>query len=295
MKIRIGTRSSKLALTQSYYLRDLLLKQGNDVEIIEISTIGDRIRNKKIEDINKKGVFVRDIEQKLLDNEIDLALHSLKDMPSYIDSRLIFANPPVSADPRDVFIGKNISSLSEMRGLRIGTGSSRRISQLKNIVADADPVPIRGNIDTRIKKIETENLDGVILAKAGIDRMKRSNEISLILDPKLFIPSPCQGILGLEIRKEDRDLLKKLETVSDPVTSKRMNIERTFQISLGASCTSPLGIYTEFSSDRVNLYGCFSKGLDSRIYYRNISGNISQAETLSIELANKLREDVDEK
>ena len=157
--IKIGSRASKLALIQANIVKDILKKEGFDVQIVEISTKGDRNRDKKIDQLNSKGVFVREIEEKLLDKTIDVAVHSLKDMPSEINERLVFTPPLKGEDPRDSFVGKEVfKKMDDLNNAFVGTGSNRRICQGKNYFSNIKFKAIRGNVETRIKKIQTENL-----------------------------------------------------------------------------------------------------------------------------------------
>lgn len=267
-QIRIGSRASKLAQIQARSIQEALEKwTDSPVEIVLISTQGDRDTKRRVEELKGEGVFVREVEQALLDGAIDLAVHSLKDMPSRVDERLCFVNPPQAAAVEDVFVGDpSIQCIEDIRGKRIGTGSARRTALLKAHCPEVEVVPIRGNIETRMSKIETENLDGIILARAGLERANYAERIGFILDPELFIPSPCQGILGLEIRRNDLELQELLEKMANPKTSQRMAIERSFQEALSATCTSPIGIYTKFLSEgKIALTACYAKDKDGEL------------------------------
>lgn len=289
MKIKIGTRGSKLALIQAVSIKELLEKEGFEVDLVKISTSGDKILDRPIDKISGHGVFSREIERKLLDKEIDLAVHSLKDLPSSLPEGLELAEPIKACDCRDVYVGKNpLSNFSQLEGKKIATSSVRRKFLLEKFVAKVSLRPIRGNIDTRLKKVKEEDMDGAIFAKAGLDRLNYDLSY-LILDPKIFIPAPCQGILGIEIRSCDSYLKEIFEKNKDPFSSFRMKVERTFQKELSATCSSPLGIYTELIGDELNLYGCYKADFDKNLKFSKVSGKASDSILLSKTLAKNLR------
>lgn len=292
MKLRLGTRASNLALIQAHSVKKLLEKDPHiEVEIVEISTKGDRILDRPIDQLNDKGVFVREIEKELLNKRIDLAVHSMKDMPSDIVEGLIFVNPPRGANPEDVFVGdKTLKTIEDLAGKKIGTGSNRRKSQLNHFLDQLDIVGIRGNIETRMKKIEKENLDGIFLARAGLERAGYQDKITFVADPKKFIPSPCQGILAIQIRQEDVLLKEKLESFSDEFTTLRMKTERAYQKALGATCESPIGIFTELVGENLNLYGCYAQDPSDPLIYKKIQGKKEDSVQLAQELADLLKE-----
>lgn len=288
--IKIGSRGSLLALIQAELVKEILQEEGLDVKIIKISTKGDRIRDRKIDQINSKGVFVKEIEQALLEKKIDIAVHSLKDMPSNIDEKLIFAPALKAEDPRDVFVGKEIfKKMDDLNNALVGTGSNRRICQGINYFLNIKFRPIRGNVETRIGKIEKENLDGVILAKAGLIRAGLDKKINFDLDPHIFVPSPCQGILGIEIRKEDENLFEIFKKHSHRNSQIRMEAERAFQKELGADCSTPMGIFTEIDNEKITLTGAFAFSKNEKMIYESVSGKISDRIKLGKNLAKKLK------
>lgn len=295
MKIKIGSRASNLALIQSRSVQALLEEEPDlEVEIIELSTKGDRVLDRPIEALNDKGVFVREIEKALLEGKIDLAVHSMKDMPSELVPGLVFADPPRAASPEDVFVGREgLHSLKDLEGKRIGTGSARRKSQLNAFLQNVELVGIRGNIETRMRKIEEEHLDGIFLARAGLERAGYEDRISFIADPHRMIPSPCQGILALQVRSEDTALIGRLNRFSDPASTLRMQIERAFQKALDATCKSPVGIYTETDGAQVSLHGCFARTAKEPLLYETITGPIQDGPQLAIQLAALLKEKSD--
>ena len=211
------------------------------VEVVPIRTRGDRMQNVSLVEIGGKGVFVKEIEEALLRGDIDMAVHSMKDVPVDLPDGLVIGAVPEREDPRDVLIsreGRKIEGLA--RGARIGTGSLRRGMQLRTLMPDIKVVPIRGNIDTRIRKIVTENLDGIIIAAAGMKRMGRAAEISQYIPLEVMMPSVGQGVLGIELREDDgktRDLISPLNH-SDTVVE--ISAERAFLRRLGGGCQVPI-------------------------------------------------------
>ncbi|MBN2220871.1 MAG: hydroxymethylbilane synthase, partial [Vallitaleaceae bacterium] len=210
MKIKVGTRGSRLALAQSQAVIFAIQKKFPDLEmeLIIIKTRGDLDQKTRLDQMNEKGIFVKEIEEALLNHRIDIAIHSLKDMPSVICEGLLFSTPPKREDPRDVFVvpRRNQEFISFKKGARIGTGSIRRSRQLKEAFPDCEILPIRGNIDTRIQKMLDEDFDGIVLAAAGIHRLNLwESDVYQVLPIEIdqAIPSPCQGILGIQIRNED--------------------------------------------------------------------------------------------
>lgn len=289
MKVKIGTRSSKLALSQTESIKEILEKEGYEVEIIKISTKGDRVIDRTIDKVSGNGVFTREIEIKLLEKEIDLAVHSLKDLPSKLPQGLCLAKPPKAYGVEDVYVGKDkVHKIKDLYNKKIATSSIRRKYLLNEYIKNVEICTIRGNIDTRLKKVREDAIDGSIFARAGIDRLYTDVNY-FILDPKVFIPAPCQGILGIEIRDEDEYLTEIFDRNYDKFTNYRMEIERSFQKELSATCTSPIGIYTQINEGKLNLYGCYKADEQNYIKFDQISGEISEGILLSKKLANKLR------
>jgi len=228
MKIVVGTRGSKLALIQTNWAVEELKKAnpGIEFEIKVIKTKGDLVTHLPLHKIGDKGLFTKEIEQQLLNREIDLAVHSMKDMPSILPQGLKFANVPRREDPRDILVLKeNYKTIEDLpHGARIGTGSKRRIYQLLKYRPDLEIVPIRGNIDTRIRKIEDENLHGIVLAAAGLLRAGLEERISSYLPTNIMIPAPAQGALALEIRENDSHMEEIISHIKDETSSSRERI-----------------------------------------------------------------------
>ena len=260
-KLIVGTRGSGLAVAQTNWVIKKLIEKNKNLEIETkiIKTKGDLIQNISLEKIGSKGIFIKEIEDSLLKGEIDFAIHSMKDLPTILDERFLMIKPPAREDHRDVLVTKHdIGGISDLPpGAKIGTGSKRRRYQLTEIRKDIVPVDIRGNVETRIKKIFTENLDGVVIAKAGVNRLntKFENVKMIELNEEDFIPAPAQGILGIEILKSRSDLEDILSVLSDNEASLQNQVERDFLMTLEGGCHEPIGAYCKFgSSNRNTLY-----------------------------------------
>lgn len=241
----VGTRGSHLALAQTEWVMAELKKIHPDVdfEVKIIKTKGDQILDKALDQIGDKGLFIKELEMELLDLTIDFAVHSMKDMPSVIMDGLSFGMTPKREDPRDVLVLRNgLESLDDvpLNGV-LGTGSKRRIQQLSKIRPDLKFVPVRGNIETRMGKIETEHLDGVVLAAAGLKRLGLDNKITAYLEPEFCLPAPAQGALAIEYRTGDflvEGLLKGFEDLDSHLI---VACERGFLEAVGGSCHVPIG------------------------------------------------------
>ena len=268
MKLVVGTRGSNLALVQTNWVVDQLKKEnpGVEFEVKIIKTKGDLIKDLPLDKIGDKGLFVKEIEKSLLDGEIDMAVHSMKDMPSYLPEGLKFAHSPKREDPRDALIFKEgYKSLDDLpQGARIGTGSKRRKYQLLKHRPDLEIVPIRGNIETRIKKIETEKLDGVVLAASGLRRAGLDDKIDYYIPTDIMLPAPAQGILALEIREDDKETEKIIDSIKDDITKIQIDAERGFLIGVNGSCHIPMGAYCEIEGEKITLTGLYGDGEGSR-------------------------------
>lgn len=257
-----------------------------------IRTKGDEILEKPIYMVGDKGIFVKEIERALLEGTIDFAVHSMKDIPGEVTPGLTFVNPPKAEDPRDVLVAEGpLPNLALLEEGIIGTGSLRRQMQLRTLLPKAITKGIRGNIETRMEKIETEDFDAVILAKAGLVRGGYTHRISYTFSVEEMIPAPCQGILGIQIRKDDEVLKELLAPIADEETTLRMETERAFQRELEAGCHSPMGVYASFDGDMVKIRGCF--GVEGgELVKKEVSGPLSERVSLARQLARDLKESV---
>ncbi|MCD7808969.1 MAG: hydroxymethylbilane synthase [Erysipelotrichaceae bacterium] len=255
MKIVLGSRGSKLALIQTQLVLDKLKQHypENEYEIKVIHTKGDKILNQSLEKIGDKGLFVKEIEQQLLDKEIDIAVHSMKDMPSQCVDGLVFTDTLENADCRDCLVLNGYHSLNELpTGATIATGSKRRKFQLLKLRPDLNIVDIRGNIHTRIQKMYDNHYDGLVLAVAGVERIDRKDLISEYLDPHIFVPACAQGMLGIEVRKNDA-LYDMINAIADKDATYKMKLERTFLETINGSCHIPMGAYIEAEENKVHV------------------------------------------
>jgi hydroxymethylbilane synthase len=260
-----------------------------NVETAVIKTKGDIMQDVSLVRIGGKGVFVKEIEEALLCGEIDLAVHSMKDMPIEIPGGLEIAIVPEREDPRDVLVSRGKRKLEEMpKGARIGTGSLRRGTQLRNLLPDIEIVPLRGNLDTRIRKIETEDLDGVVVAAAGIRRMGWMQRVSQFLPVEVMLPSVGQGALGIEIRQDDGDLRSALSFLDHATTAIEVGAERAFLGRLGGGCQLPVAAYGKRLGDDLLLRGLLGS-LDGRFVIRDeVKGRIDSINALGVELAERI-------
>lgn len=257
--IVVGTRQSALALTQTGQVIDQLkaicAEHGlpYEFEIRKIVTKGDRILDVTLSKVGGKGLFVKEIEQALFDEEIDLAVHSMKDMPYELPDGLMNGAVPKRVDPRDCLISANGLSLEELpQGAKVGTSSLRRSSQLKYARPDLQIESIRGNIDSRIKKLETEGFDAIVLAAAGLHRMSWDGKISSYLSEELCVPAVGQGALGIECREGDAQVRELLALLNDPQTALAVSAERTFLGALNGGCQIPIGAHATIVGEAEN-------------------------------------------
>lgn len=289
MKIIVGTRGSKLAVTQTNWVIDKLKEKNPSVEfeVKIIKTKGDIIQNVSLDKIGDKGLFVKEIEQQLIDGDIDMAVHSMKDMPSSLPHGLKFAGIPKREDPRDVLILKEgYSSIEDLpQGATIGTGSKRRKYQLLKHRPDLNIVPIRGNVDTRIRKIKDENLDGVVLAASGILRVGLEDKISYYLPTDIVVPAPAQGALAIEIREDNYQVEVVVNSLRDELTELQVSAERGFLDGVNGSCHIPMGAYCEVKEDGIKLTGLFGDQEGKKLIIKSIEGDKDSPRELGKELA----------
>ena len=289
MKIRVGTRGSNLALIQTNWAIDRLKEKFPEVEfeVKIIKTKGDKILHLSLDKIGDKGLFVKEIESQLLEGEIDLAVHSMKDMPAEVVEGLKFAAVPKREDPRDVIIlREGLNSFDELPiGATIGTGSKRRKYQLLRKRPDLNIVPIRGNIETRISKIESENLDGIVLAASGVIRADLEEKITEFLPVDLMIPAPAQGALALEIRENDEELEKMIDAIRDEISQIQTDAERSYLAGIDGSCHIPMGAYCEVDGEKLTLTGIFGDEDGEKITVESLEGDRDNPKELGSNLA----------
>ncbi|HQQ88049.1 MAG TPA: hydroxymethylbilane synthase [Smithellaceae bacterium] len=293
MHIKVGTRGSKLALAQTNSVIEALKKVAPEIEaeICVIRTSGDIMQDVSLAQIGGQGVFVKEIEEALLARSIDLAVHSMKDVPGETPEGLIFAAVMEREDARDVLVSRGNVKMEFMpKGARIGTGSLRRAAQIKAMLPDVSIMPLRGNIDTRLKKIETENLTGVILAAAGMKRMGYLEKITQYLPVELMLPAVGQGALGLEIRMQDTQLSELCAKMNDEQTAAEVAAERAYLRALGGGCRLPIAAYGLLEGKRLTLEGILAAPNGSTVIRDKVWGEIGQAEELGKKLADLILE-----
>lgn len=258
-------------------------------KIIAIKTKGDKLQDIALVKIGGKGVFVKEIEEALLREDIDIAVHSMKDVPAELPDDLEMGAIPEREDPRDVLISEDNRKIEELRkGARIGTGSLRRTIQLQNLLPDVEIVPIRGNLDTRIRKIVTEDLDGVVVAAAGMRRMGLAKEISQYIPIEWMIPSAGQGVLGIELRKDDKETKDLVAFMNHLDTAIELSAERTFLKRLGGGCQIPIGAICKKQGDRLILRGLLGSVDGSVIISDEVKGFSEDAEKMGRQMGENI-------
>jgi len=287
--IRLGTRASALALAQSRTVAaGLRVASGQDVELVEITTTGDR-SSAPIPQLGV-GVFVSALRDALVGKEIDLAVHSYKDLPTAPAGGLVIAATPQREDPRDALVARDGLTLTELpSGARVGTGSLRRIAQLHALGLGLEPVPIRGNVDTRLRKVADGEVDAVVLARAGLVRLGRAGELTEILDPLLMLPAPAQGVLAVECRADDPELIDALAPLDHQPTRAAVVAERALLATLEAGCSAPVAALAEVTEDgEIYLRGAVLSP-DGRVAFRlSRTGTPADASTVGRLLAEDL-------
>ncbi len=289
--IRIATRASDLALVQARYVADRIeRKLGAATEIVPLKTTGDRVQGVSLAKIGGKGLFVKEIEEALLDGRADLAVHSAKDLPAVLADGLELAAFPARADCRDALIARESgATLRSLRaGARIGTGSARRAAQLKNCRSDLEIVPLRGNVFTRLKKLNEQDLDGVILACAGLDRLGLGGRIEQRIPTDTMLPAIAQGALAIETRSGDA-LLRELAALDDPQTACAVSAERGFLLGMGGDCTTPLACLAESTSaGTLRVRGLVAATDGSRVARAELEIEVAKAELGGARLAERI-------
>jgi len=292
--LRLGTRASALALAQARTVAADLTATGRKVDLVEITTHGDLSRE-PLAVIGGTGVFVSALRDALLADRIDLAVHSFKDLPTAPADGLTVAATPPREDPRDAVVARDRLTLAELPpGARVGTGAPRRVAQIRALGLGLDLVPVRGNVDTRLQQVADGTLDAVVLARAGLARLGRLDEITEVLDPLQMLPAPGQGALAVECRVDD-DLVDALRVLDEPTTRSAVTAERSLLAALEAGCTAPVGAYAEAAEgdDGLELYlRAVVVSLDgSESIRKSATGPLTAAERVGRDLAADLLDD----
>lgn len=293
--LRLGTRRSALATTQSGTVARLLHDLGHEVELVEIVTEGD-ISTAPLATLGGTGVFAAAIRRALLAGEVDLAVHSLKDLPTAPEPGLVIAAMPPREDPRDVLVGRDGLSLGELpEGSVVGTGSPRRVAQLAALGLGLAFAEIRGNVETRIARVHRGECDAVVLARAGLSRLGRLDEVTETLDPLQVLPAPGQGALAVECRSDDAELVALLAAIDDADTRACVTAERALLAALEAGCAAPVGALAEVvegeHGEELSLRGFAGTTDGSLALRRSVVGPVEQAAALGARLAGVLLED----
>lgn len=290
-KIRIGTRGSKLALFQANWVKSELIRlfPGLAVDIEIIKTRGDKILDVPLAKVGGKGLFVKEIEEALLDRSIDIAVHSMKDMPSELPEGLFIGAVPKREIPNDVLISNGTTPLVKFQqGATIGTSSLRRASQILAIRPDFQIVPLRGNVDTRIGKLKNGEMDGIILAAAGVKRLNLEHHVTEVIDTNTILPAVGQGALCIEARRSDDSLIAILKGLDDPQTHLAVSGERAFLKRLEGGCQVPIAAYGTLVNDDLILTGLVADLDGSKVLKETMQGKKNDFLKLGIELAERL-------
>ena len=264
--LRIGSRGSQLALWQANHVASLLREKGHEVTIEVIKTTGDKITDVALAKVGTKGMFTKEIEEALDDKRVDLAVHSLKDVPTVLEAKFMLAAIMEREDPRDVFVSKNYSSIATLpRGARVGTSSLRRVAQLKAQRHDLEVLPLRGNVDTRIRKMEEGEYFAIILAAAGVRRLGRMEWVRELLDPEVMCPAAGQGALAIETRAGDNEVLTHLKFLNHEPSRRAVFCERAALNALGGGCQVPIGAYAREANGKLVLQAVVARPDGSEI------------------------------
>lgn len=290
-KIRIGTRASKLALAQVEEVKSFLLTNGlvleNQIEIIHFTTSGDKIQDRNLSEIGGKGLFIKELEEALIQNKIDVAIHSAKDVPPFLHQDTEIAAVSKRLDARDCFISKKFNSINELpQGAVIGTSSARRKAILLGLRPDLKIVNFRGNVDTRLKKVDNSEVDATILAICGLTRLRKRNkqetfcplgynEINKMIEKNVMLPAGGQGALIIQVRKNDKNVFDVINKINHFESEIAVKCERTFLSELGASCATPVGVHSWIENNLLHLKTVILDYDGSEIFVTENSGEIN--------------------
>ena len=293
-KFIIGSRGSQLSLAYSNYVKKLLIKfnpEFNDtsIEIKIIKTSGDIFQSKKISDIGGKGVFCKQIEEELLDSKIDLAVHSLKDLPTQMTEGLCVNAVVKRNDPRDAFLSYSSKSLNELKPQsKIGTSSYRREAQLNLLRNDIEIVAMRGNIDTRISKLKNKEFDAIVLSLAGVQMLNLKSEVKEIFTTKQMLPAIGQGAIALQCKKDDKETLEILKSINDKETFYCIQAERALLEAIGGDCDTAIGGLAKILNGKIFLKSELFSNDGKKKYEFKSSGHIKEAKKIGYEVGKEL-------
>ncbi len=289
-ELRIGTRASQLALWQANWVKSELEKRypGMTVSLVKIKTTGDKILDVPLAQVGGKGLFVKEIEEAMLRGEIDIAVHSMKDVPTEFPEGLGLYCITEREDPRDAVISRGVKYADLPQGARVGTSALRRQAQLLKVRPDLEMVVIRGNVETRIRKLETEKLDAVILAAAGLKRLGFTDKVTEYLSTDLSIPAIGQGALGIECRLDNEEVKETIAFFNHPDTAHAVRAERALLWRCEGGCQVPIAAYGKVTGDELTLTGFVASVDGRRSVKESITGPAVDGEKLGIALAERL-------
>ena len=289
--IRIATRRSRLALWQAEHVGALLRQAhpGLDVELVAMSTQGDRVRDRPLAEVGGKGLFVKELERAITDGRADIAVHSMKDVPSELPAGMRIAAVLARANPHDAFLSLKHRRLAELpAGAKLGTSSPRRQSQLRQARPDLVLVPVRGNVDTRLKRLDGGELDAIVLACAGLERLGFERHIHEVLDVESFVPAVGQGVIGIECDARDATSHAAVAALNHEPTALRLAAERAYALRLQGSCHSPIAAHATLEGSVLLLRGFIGSPDGREVYRDRITGPAARADALGVELANRM-------
>ncbi|MEO6966938.1 MAG: hydroxymethylbilane synthase [Rhodanobacteraceae bacterium] len=290
MLLRIATRKSPLALWQAGHVAAQLrvAHAGLGVELVPLSTRGDEVLDRSLNDIGGKGLFLKELEIAMAEGEADIAVHSLKDMPAHLEQGFAIGAVLARADCADAWISNDFAAIDELpRGARVGTSSLRRAAQLRNLRPDLDIADLRGNVGTRLAKLDAGDYCAIVLAAAGLQRLGLQRRVRARLAPPQWLPAPGQGAIAVEMRADDRLVAALLAPLDAADTRRTTSAERALNAALGGDCTMPLGAWCEIDHDALHLHGLLGDARDGRLVRADAHG--ADPDALGVEVARKLR------
>jgi hydroxymethylbilane synthase len=289
MKLTIGTRGSQLALWQANWVKDQLHLAGHEVEIRIIKTTGDKLEQLPLTASGTKGLFIKEIEEALLEGSVDLAVHSMKDLPTETPEGLVIAAVPQREDARDVLISTSGKQHGELRrGARVGTSSLRRQSQLRHLCGDLELVPMRGNLDTRLRKLDRGEYDAIVLAAAGVHRLGWRSRIAEYFSASQVCPAVGQGALAIECRDDKQDVVNVLRCLDDAPTHSAVRAERAMLRHLGGGCQVPIAAYAVATENQLVLQGVVAAINGETLIRTEASGSVENPEEVGARAADDL-------
>ena len=291
--IRIATRKSKLALWQANHVSNILKKlpEIEDVELLPLSTKGDQILDQNLQKIGGKGLFIKELEYAILQNKADIAVHSMKDLPVLLQEEFFIAAVLKRESPFDCLLSKKKLKLAELKsGSLVGSSSLRRQSQILKLRPDLRVKNLRGNVNTRIDKLESGDYDAIILAEAGLDRLELSSKISQTFSTAEMVPAAAQGVIGIECLRQKEEIIDIVSRLNDFETEVTTNCERSVNSALFADCHSPIGSYATYANGNCRLESIVISPDGSIEARDSVTGSANNAEELGLELADRLKQ-----